>query len=328
MGNEAIIKGIHMYYIGIDLGGTKILGAVVDTNFKIIKEKMVLTSREKPWQGVGDDIVKLVKEIVEESNLELSDIKGIGLGFPGPLDKDRDIVIFATNFGWRNVAFSGYVQSKLGIPVKMENDTNAGTLGVKVFGEGKDVSSLIGIFVGTGIGGGMVIGDELWTGHDGIALEVGHMVVDTESENVCACGNKGCWEAVSARLAITRVVDDYIKKEGPDTELARLFDSMENKGKALVEAYRRNIDVVVNAVDKASYYLGVGIGNLINLFNPEMIALGGGIIDDLGEFMLSNIEKTAREYGLNGPAETTKIVHTKLGSDANMLGAAALAMRA
>ena len=138
MGTKTIIKGIHVYYIGIDLGGTKILGAVVDTDFKIIKRKMVLTSREKPWQGVGDDIVKLVKEIVEDSNLKLSDIKGIGLGFPGPLDKDRGIVIFATNFGWRNVAFSGYIQSKLGIPVRMENDTNAGTLGVKFFGEGKD----------------------------------------------------------------------------------------------------------------------------------------------------------------------------------------------
>ena len=316
-----------MYYVGVDLGGTKILAAIVNTDYEIIGKKMILTSREKDWRDVAIDIVELVKEIVKENNLTLSDVKGVGLGFPGPLDYKREMVILAPNFGWKNVPFPKYIESNLGIPVRMENDTNAGTLGVRFFGEGKGVSSLIGIFVGTGIGGGMVIGDELWIGRDGVALEVGHMIVDIFSENVCGCGNRGCWEAISARRAITKAVDEYIKKEGTDTELVRLLNSIENKSKALIEAYRRNIDIVVKTIDKSGFYLGVGVANLINLFNPEMIAIGGGIIDDFGEFINVKIEKTAREYAIDGASENTKIVYTRLGNDANMLGAAALAMR-
>ena len=315
-----------MYYIGIDLGGTKILAGVVSSEGKVIKKMMVLTHRHRAWEEIGDEIVKCVKNVVKSAGLNLSDIKGIGIGCPGAISRDRETIFIAPNLHWKNVPFRKYLYSKINISVRLENDVNLGTLGVSYFGEGKGVSSLIGIFVGTGIGAGIVINGDLHIGYNGTAAEFGHMVINIDGYK-CGCGNRGCWETLASRIAINRKIDEYIEKEGKNNEVSRLFSRMKNKGKAVIEGYKMGLDVVVEAVDESSKFIGIGLGNIMTMFNPEMIALGGGIIDDLGEFMIPIIKKTVKKCAITGSTKGVKIVHTSLGSDAIMLGAAALAMK-
>lgn len=216
-----------MYYTGVDLGGTKISAGIFDLEGRIIERTMVLTPKGG-WEKVGDEIVNCIKKITKSANLELEDIKRIGIGCPGTIDIRREIIHIAPNLHWKNVPFRRYLNEQLNIPVRLENDVNLGTLGVSYFGEGKGISSLIGIFVGTGIGAGIVINGELYIGYTGTAAEFGHMVVDINGYQ-CGCGNRGCWETIASRISINRIIDEYIKKEGEDNDVGRLFKRIENR---------------------------------------------------------------------------------------------------
>lgn len=314
-----------MYYIGVDLGGTKILTGVVDSKGKIIKKMMVMTHRNRTWKKIGDEIIESIKEVTKSCELKLSEIKRIGIGIPGALDRQRLNVLIAPNLHWKNVPFSDYIYSRINIPVKLENDVNLSTLGVSYFGEGKNVSSLIGIFVGTGIGAGIIIDGKLFIGNNGTAGEFGHMKIQIGGYG-CGCGSVGCWETRASRIAIYRKIDEYLKNKGKNNEVGKLFSKAKNKGKAVIEGYKIRMNIVVDAVDETSRFLGIGLGNIMSIFNPEMIALGGGVIDDLSEFMMPVIKEYAEKYAIYGSFEGTKIIHTSLGGDAGMLGAAALAM--
>ncbi len=315
-----------MHYIGIDLGGTKILAGVFTSEGEIIEKKLILTKRKRHWKEIGCEVVQCVKDVVKSIGLELSDIKGIGLAVPGTLDKEREKILLASNFGWKNIPFKEFIYSKINIPIKMENDANASTLGVSYFGEGKTASSLVGIFVGTGIGSAIIINKELYVGYRGTAGELGHMIIDINGYK-CGCGSRGCWEAHASRIAIYRKIDEYIKNKGDNSEAGKLFRSIKNKGKAVKEGYKMGLDVVREAVDESSHFLGVGLGSIMSMINPEMIALGGGIINDLGEYMMPVIRKTAIEYAISGSTENVKIIQTKLGSNAGIIGAAALVVK-
>ena len=166
-----------MYYIGIDLGGTKILTGLFDSEGKLIERTLVLTPKGD-WKTVSSEIVNCVKEITKSCGLQLTEIKRVGIGSPGPIDKKRETIIIAPNLNWKNIPLKKYLSDQLNIPVRLENDVNLGTLGVSYFGEGKEVSSLVGIFVGTGIGAGLVIDGDLHVGFTGTAAEFGHMVID------------------------------------------------------------------------------------------------------------------------------------------------------
>ncbi len=314
-----------MYYIGVDLGGTKILTGVVDSKGKIMKKMMVMTRRNRTWEKIGDEIIESIKEVTKSCELKLSEIKRIGIGIPGALDRQRLNILIAPNLHWKNVPFRDYIYSRINIPVKLENDVNLATLGVNYFGEGKSVSSLIGIFVGTGIGAGIIIDGKLLIGNNGTAGEFGHMKIQIGGYR-CGCGSIGCWETRASRIAIYRKIDEYLKNKGKNNEVGKLFSRVKNKGKAVIEGYKMGMDVVVDAVDETSRFLGIGLGSIMSMFNPEMIALGGGVIDDLSEFMMPVIKEYAEKYAIYGSFEGTKIIHTSLGGDAGMLGAAALAM--
>ena len=286
---------------------------------------MVMTHRNRTWKKIGDEIIKSIKEVTKSCELKLSKIKRIGIGIPGPLDRQRINILMAPNLHWKNVPFKDYIYSRINIPVKLENDVNLSTLGVSYFGEGKNVSSLIGIFVGTGIGAGIIIDGKLFIGNNGTAGEFGHMKIQIGGY-MCGCGSIGCWETRASRIAIYRKIDEYLKNKGKNNEVGKLFSKAKNKGKAVVEGYKMGMNIVVDAVDETSRFLGIGLGNIMSIFNPEMIALGGGVIDDLSEFMMPVIKEYAEKYAIYGSFEGTKIIHTSLGGDAGMLGAAALAM--
>ena len=177
-----------------------------------------------------------------------------------------------------------------------------------------------------GIGSAIIINKELYIGYNGTAGELGHMLIDINGYK-CGCGIRGCWEAHVSRIAIYRKIDEYIENGGNNSEVGKFFRSTDNKGRAVIEGYKMGLDIVREAVDESSRFLGIGMGSIMSMFNPEMIVLGGGVIDDLGEFMMPVIKETAVEYAISGSTENVKIIRTKLGSDACMIGAAALVMK-
>ena len=312
-------------YIGIDLGGTKIFVAAITSEGEILQREMILTLAERPWQEVADDMVNGVREVLSKINSGIENVGGVGIGCPGAISKDKKVVREVANLKWSFVPLVEYISTELGVPVKLENDGNLGALGVNRFGEGNNADVLIGIFVGTGIGGGLVINGKVYDGVDGSAGEVGHMVVQLDGP-LCGCGARGCWEAVAARLALYRAMEEYCKSPAGQVKAAQNYLRAENKAKALIEGCEMGDEGVIKIVHEAGRVLGIGVASLLNLFNPDVIALGGGVIEDLSPWIMPPLMKSAEETAMTAAFKCVKIVETKLQNNAILLGGAALVM--
>ena len=315
------------YFVGVDLGGTKILAGVLDGAFQCISRSKLSTKPERGEEEVIDRIARCIQDAVDESDLSLRQIRGIGLGAPGAVDCREGRVIFAPNLGWKDIALKKALEKRLDIPVFVENDCKLHTLGVyEAELQGKP-RHLIGIFLGTGIGAGLILDGKPYSGHNGTAGEVGHMVIDVDGPE-CACGNHGCFEALASRRAIFRNIQAAVKK-GQQTVLTDMLgsDLADLRSGDLRKAIRRGDRFVEGIVEQAAEYTGIAVGNLINLFNPEVIVLGGGIIEQLEGEMMSIIEKRARQQALPGTAKGIDIRATRLGDDAGITGGAVLAQR-
>ena len=317
------------YTVGVDLGGTNMLAALVDDQGNILARKKRATGSEEGAAASIDRMVDAILSAVGEGGVPLHRVEAIGIGAPGPLDPERGIVISAPNLKWEpNVPLKDHIEQRVGRPTFLDNDVNVGTLGETVWGAGKGLSNLIGIFVGTGIGGGLILNGELYEGYNHTAGEVGHQILDVDGP-VCGCGNKGCLEAFASRTAIERDIRQAIQ-DGESSMISEWLEVNADapiKSSVLAKAYRKGDAVVVRVMDKACWYLGVGIGSLVNLLSPEMVILGGGVIEALGKQLLPAIEKTAKAYAFPQAVQNVQIVLAQLGDDAGVLGAAQLAQR-
>ena len=228
---------------------------------------------------------------------------------------------------WKDVPLKKALEKELEVPVFLENDCKLHTLGVFDAELKGKVKQLIGIFLGTGIGAGIMIDGKLYTGFNGSAGEVGHMVIDINGPE-CGCGNHGCFEALASRRAIFRTIQSAVKK-GQETLLVDMLgkDLADMRSGDIRKALRRGDRFVEKVIEQAAEYTGIAVGNLINLFNPEVIVLGGGIIEQLEHEMLPIIEKVARAHALPGTSKGIEIMATRLGDDAGITGGAVLAMR-
>jgi glucokinase len=313
--------------VGVDMGGTKILAGVVNEAGEI----MGLAKRPtKPADGpdrVIERIVKTIEDAVDNAGLDLADIKAVASGTPGPLDPDTGIVISAPNLGWENVPLAKELNRALKVPVWIENDVNIGTLGEAALGAGKGVQDLVGIFVGTGIGGGIILNGKLHQGWRKTAGEVGHMILLPEGP-ACGCGRRGCAEALASRTAIERdiwagiengresVVPEIMKRDGK----TRLTSGI------LAEALRRRDPLVSEVMGRAQFYLGLLVASIVNFIDPEMIILGGGVAEALGEDFIVPIRRVAYQYFMNQrDARSVRIVTARLGDNAGVLGASVYA---
>ena len=317
------------YAIGVDLGGTKILSAVVDAQGKVIGQAKKSTHAEKGPTAVIKRIEKAMNEAVEAAGVQKDHVEAIGVGAPGVVDSNRGIVVQLTNLpGWHNVPLAKVLQEWRAVPVVVSNDVRVAAVGEHRVGAGQGVHSMVAVFVGTGIGGGVILNDRLWTGWRASAGEVGHMIVLADGPYAVGSGIRGSIEALASRSAIERelraglaagrrsILPELLKEKNSDTITSGI----------LAKAVSRNDPLTIEVLRRAAYYLGLHASALINAFDPEMLIYGGGVIEALGDWLLPQICEVARQHAINKVnLNQVKIVTAKLGDQAGVIGAALMA---
>jgi glucokinase len=316
------------YVVGVDLGGTKILAGVFDHSLDCVGTAKLSTKSQRGVDKVVERIARCAQDAIDEADLSLKQIAGIGIGAPGAVEFDSGTVIFAPNLeGWKEIPLKKELEKILGVPVFVENDCNISALGVYVAELKSKPRSMAGIFVGTGIGGGLIIDGELYSGFGHTAGEIGHMVLEVSGPK-CGCGNKGCFEALASRTAIFQQIKAGIK-DGQKTLLTEMLgnDLADLRSGDLRKAIRRGDKFVDRIIEGAAEYIGIATANLINILNPEVMVLGGGVIEALADEMMSVIIETAQDYAMPGTLKGVEIIASKLGDNAGITGAAVLARK-
>jgi len=315
------------HVVGVDFGGTKILAGVFDAEFDCVARSRVSTKADRGADEVIGRIARCIREAVDECDLDLKQIKAIGIGAPGAVDSESGKVIFAPNLGWNDVPLKKELEKQLDAPVFLENDCNVCTLGVYEVELKSKPRDVVGIFLGTGIGGGLILEGQLYSGFNRTAGEIGHMVLEVGGPK-CGCGNKGCFEALASRTAIFRKIKEAVK-EGQKTILTEMLGpNLEDlRSGDLRKAIKRGDKFVEHIIEEAAEYTGIAVANLINLFNPEVIVIGGGLMEQLEDEMLAIIIETALDYAMSGTAKGIDIIATRLGDDAGITGGAVLARK-
>jgi len=314
------------YSIGVDLGGTNIVCAIVNYQGKIINRLKVPTLAERGKEATIKKIIETIHENIVQSNIALDDIIGIGIGAPGPLDVKRGIINFAPNLpGWRDVPLKKILEVEFSMKVVLENDANAAAWGERCFGIGRGVDNLVCFTLGTGIGGGIIIDSKIYHGSNYGAAELGHMTVNKDGPR-CNCGNYGCLEAYSSATGIKNRIKSRIK-EGIKSDFLN-FDSDDElldsiRLKSIFETARKGDKLTKDIVEEAISYLGIAIANITNILNPEMVVLVGGITNE-GDKLLIPLKEEVKKRAFYSNYKSLKIVIGELGGNAGVLGAAAL----
>ncbi len=315
------------YVAGVDFGGTKILVGVFDRSLAPLGSCKKKTKAHRGPAAVMERIARCVRDAVAESGLQLGQLRAIGLGAPGPVDPTSGHVLFAGNLGWENVPLKTEMERQLGVPVFVENDANNCVLGIHEWELKGRPSHLVGIFIGTGIGAGLILNGRLFSGLNRTAGEIGHMVLDVHGP-ICSCGNHGCFEALASRTAIFRAIKSAVKA-GQKTVLTQMLGpKLEDLRSGDIRKALLQGDLPVrHIIDEAARFTGIAVANVINLLNPEVIMLGGGVIEALEDEMMSTIIDTAHAYAMPHTAKGIHISATRLGDDAGIVGAAVLALQ-
>lgn len=320
-------EGSKDYVMGVDLGGTKILAGVFDDKLECLGRAKKSTKADRGADAVVDRVAATVLEAIDECDLQPRQIRGVGVGAPGACDPETGTVIFAPNLVWKNYPLKKELEKRLDIPVFVENDCNMQTLGVYEKELKGKPRHMVGIFLGTGIGAGIILEGRLFSGFNRTAGEIGHMVLEVGGPK-CGCGNKGCFEALASRTAILKRIEAAVK-DGQKTVLTEMLgsDLDDLRSGDLRKALKRGDKLVEKVVEEAAEYTGIAVANVINLLNPEVIVVGGGVIDALEDDMLAIIIETARDYAMNGTTNGIEILASKLGDEAGITGGAVLARR-
>lgn len=311
------------YSIGIDLGGTKILTAVVDkTSGEVISSVKKKTKKEKGSDKIVNKIKKSVREVLEQSNLSINDIDDIGLGAAGQVDREKGIIINAPNLDCSNLNIKEILDKEFNKPIFLGNDVEIATVGELFFGAGKGETDFVCIFVGTGIGSGIVQNGEIRYGSTGTAGEIGHIIVDVGGRP-CGCGGCGCLEAYASRLAIEKRIIGALKKGRKSDIENYLVEDKPIKTSMIRKSLENKDDLVVQIVNEAADYLASGLASVINFYNPSKIILGGGLMDAVDYFYQRSIE-LAKIKSLPTPSVAIRFEKAKLGDFSGVIGAALL----
>ena len=311
------------YYIGIDLGGTFIKGGIVDGNGKIVAEGKVPTESELGGEKVMDNVAFLIKSLFDKSGLSKNDVAGVGMGVPGMIDSKNGVVIFSNNLKWHHLHIAEGVESRTGLSVKIANDANVAALGEAVYGAGSDVDDSILLTLGTGVGGGIIVGNKLVEGNKSAGAELGHMVIAHNGEQ-CTCGRKGCLEAYASATALIR--DTKRAMEAHKDSKMWEIGSLDNVTGKTAFDYQNTDIYAKEVVDNYIEMLACGIANIANIFRPHTVMLGGGVCAQ-GDNLIKPLQKIVdREIFAGDLGPKCPIAIAKLGNKAGILGAAALIM--
>ena len=315
-----------MYYLGIDLGGTNIAAGIVDENLTIVKKGSVPTLAQRPIDEVMTDMANLCKSLLADMNLTVDDIAYAGIASPGTCNSKTGVVEFSNNIVMYNYPIADVLKEKLGVArVYIDNDANAAALAEALAGAAKGAKSAIMITLGTGVGGGIIVDGKIYSGFNHAGAELGHMVIEKDGRP-CTCGRRGCFETYSSATGLIKMTKEKMD-ECPDSLMWQLSkEAGKVSGKTAFQAMRQGDKAGAEVVDMYVDYLACGITNLINIFQPEVLCIGGGICNE-GECLLAPVrEIVAKENFARNSAHQTVIKRAALGNDAGILGAAVLGL--
>lgn len=312
-------------YLGVDLGGTNIAVGLVDENCNIVQKESVPTGRTRSFEEIMKDMADLCRKVTEDAGYTMNDVKCIGIGSPGTPDVVNKRLVCANNFADFNDV---YLEKELqkyfpGMTVHLENDANAAAYGEIVAGAAKDFSTAVIVTLGTGVGGGVIIDNKIYAGFNHAGSEVGHMVIVKDGVQ-CSCGRRGCLEVYASATALIRETAEIIAQY-PDSIIHEMIDHDPEKisGKSAFIAAKKGDEAGKKIVEQFVEYLGTGVSNLINVFQPEAIVIGGGISKE-GENLLVPLREYVKKNSYTRGVPESQIITAKLGNDAGIIGAAML----
>lgn len=310
-----------MYWLGIDLGGTNIATGVVDENYNIIGRGKVKTDAGRPADEVADDMAKSVNMAIKDAGIDPSEIVAMGIGSPGAISPEDGVVLRAKNLKFENVNLCQMLKDRTGYDFYIENDANAAAYGELLAGAGKGKKHFIAVTLGTGVGGGIIIDGKIYSGADHAGGEIGHTVIVHGGEK-CSCGLNGCWEAYASASALIRQTK-FAMIRNKDSLMWKIAKNLEDvNGITAFDAMRQGDKAATDVVNQYIEYVSIGVINMINIFQPEVLCIGGGISKE-GDNLLNPVKKHVKEKCFIG-SEKTEIKIAELGNDAGIIGAAFL----
>lgn len=311
----------NSWAIGVDIGGTKINIASVDNTGKILRSINIPTRVEGGPKVIISDIIEAIQSLISDSSD--SSPKGIGIGMAGQIDPKNGVILFAPNLEWYDVPLQSELHNALNLPVIITNDVRAATLGEWLYGAGKDCDDIVCLFIGTGIGGGIVSSGNLMTGSSNTAGELGHIVVDMNGP-LCTCGNHGCFESYAGGRSLVKRTQEAIAAH--PTIKHGLGNPKLITTKILIEGYRNQDPIAVQVIEKARQALIAGATSIVNGFNPKRLILEGGITHGLPE-IIEWIDDGVKQHALKAATKSLQVIRGKHGNDAGVIGAAAFVLK-
>lgn len=313
-----------MYRIGVDLGGTNIAVGVVTEDMKIIGRGKVKTKCPRPAAEIFDDIKVAVDMAIKDAGITMDDVVSVGVGTPGSVNKENGYIEFSNNLGFNQVPAKEMLEERIRKTIYLDNDANCAALGEAIAGVGKGVGNFVAVTLGTGVGSGIIVNGKIVSGLNYCAGEMGHTVIMVNGKQ-CNCGRKGCWEQyASATALISQTKEAMLANK--DSKMWQLVNGNIDctSGRTAFDAMRLGDETAKEVCDNYIYYVSVGVNNIINTFQPEIVCIGGGISHE-GETILAPIRKHAENerYSLHANNQT-KILAAELGNDAGIFGAALL----
>lgn len=319
-----------MYRIGIDLGGTNIAAGLVSADMRIIDKMSVPTLAQRAPELIIDDMAELCKRLVSAHGLSARDVEAVGVASPGIADHDNGVVEYANNLPFRRLKLAAMLSERFPVErINVENDANAAAWGEAVAGAAKGTRNSVMITLGTGVGGGIIIDGKIISGFNFAGGELGHIVI-REGGRPCSCGRRGCWEAYSsatALIALTGEKLDACRAAGRPTLIESLFEQRgKNSARTAFEAMKAGDEAGKEVVDEYIRYLACGLTNIVNIFQPEVISIGGGISNEKDNLLRPLIPIISKEQYGGGIVKSTVIKIAELGNDAGIIGAATLGL--
>jgi glucokinase len=315
------------FHIGFDLGGTKMLAGVIGPNHEVLAKTKRKSQTQAGPEAVYADIVAALRDVLTEAGKVAQDIGSVGIAVPGIIDRKKGTIVRAPNMGFFDFPLVARLKAEFGFPVILENDVNAGVWGEYVAGAAQGYQHVLGVFPGTGIGGGLILNGALYAGVGGNAGEIGHMIFQLEGP-LCGCGHRGCIEALASRTAMGKEAAGLVANGTLTGSYAEAgADLKAISSKFFSQGLKEGNPHIIGIIDRAADLLGAHIGGCLNLLNPELVLVGGGLVEKLGDYYLKRVEKAMRASAWEFVAADASIKAASLGDEAGLIGAADLAQR-
>ncbi|MFI4853048.1 MAG: ROK family protein [Gimesia chilikensis] len=315
------------YWAGFDLGGTKMLAKIFDSQYKTLGKKRRKTKGHAGVELGLERMAQTIHQALEEAGLTPAELAGIGVGCPGPLDLEQGIIFEAPNLGWYNAPVKQVLEKEFGCPVVLCNDVDAGVYGEYRFGAARGASSTLGIFPGTGIGGGAVYRGQLIQGSKSSCMEIGHIKVLPEGPE-CGCGQYGCLEALASRLAISAAAAQAAYRgDAPKLRSLAGTDLSDIRSGILASSIKGGDESVRKIILRAAEYIGIAAGNMVHTLSPEVIVLGGGLVEAMPDLFVEAVSEATRHNVMPTFKDSFKVVAAQLGDDSSVMGVAAWAQK-